>query len=935
MLEAGSVESEVSKEVSGLSLSSFTPINATRTSIQFINPQRTLHESSLGDSSFHHTLEAAPEVPVHKGKKRGATQANKGRAISIGRVWEYRDEGDVAAQNQGADFESTFPKRRKSAPAKRTKSTPGQPKEASKQDSLHQASLAEHHEEEQGSQLTAPPDSSKRGAKKAALKPRNTNPKTGPFRNPVITKPSVPRETSQNENTTKHVTIHQGWTSTEEAVKHKFNGISKTTLDKLAAFRYKSSAETQAEGPSTKGESLQVAREPVERVEEPALSSDYGYLPSDDPVFNEGYLDDQDPAEPAGCPVAQSRQATWTPDHLHGRDAFFSDAIWNVSVRSDADDKTYSSQKQLPANTATSLHQSAVVNDPVTSSTSGLAAPLLLASQAPNAGPGPSQNVSDYGDLSSSEMRESIGMPSEVDVRKRSDHTILGDIHPREAFENQATTEYILECGTKPGRFQLGLDGLPDPSHDTQADDSYSQTATQPAKTRVPLFRHLTDVQVERSDIDDPQMTPRDISNDFEIDEFDDEGVDDADLLAIASEPVIPETQLLETGTIHGHPVSGLLNASPHARSRANQLTSAVAGDEQLMRDSIPSSPVILSDDEFPLEDGLEEEDMISLPTHFQGVIETFQAPASLEYSFANGPMSGEVYDKSLQFSPPKSRPSSVLPGKAVGGSLTDRHSPSNAQRAEHLGSDPAEEEDWFFIRSNNSMGNLDAPILSDPMFDQENAIADTIAKPVIPLGPQKQRKRSTYAKLQPATQSLTTEEITLDDSHDYKPLQPFARPDFPSVVLDRCPIVGVSAQTFLRVCFRIGEMFREGARCLALKQDAVIELFARVTFSSREPGTTKQHFQFADLWHDRPPFPNGILANYKTSGLADNETRAFIGAEEYLMARCIGRLRRDTKSSTGWLIDIINIRPTDWEEIKWTKRIVSAGLVKSEKGAV
>jgi len=126
--------------------------------------------------------------------------------------------------------------------------------------------------------------------------------------------------------------------------------------------------------------------------------------------------------------------------------------------------------------------------------------------------------------------------------------------------------------------------------------------------------------------------------------------------------------------------------------------------------------------------------------------------------------------------------------------------------------------------------------------------------------------------------------------------------------------------------------MLKEGGRNDAQHQGAVIEFFARVTFSSREAGTTKQHFQFADLWHDRPPFPNGVLFNYKTTRLADNESKVFVGAVENTMTRCIGRLKRDPKQENGWLLHIINIRPTDWEEIKWTKRIVSASRVKSEK---
>ncbi|KAH7346480.1 hypothetical protein BKA65DRAFT_399592 [Rhexocercosporidium sp. MPI-PUGE-AT-0058] len=458
---------------------------------------------------------------------------------------------------------------------------------------------------------------------------------------------------------------------------------------------------------------------------------------------------------------------------------------------------------------------------------------------------------------------------------------------------------------------------MPTSLHETQADDSDPLPQRHQILGKYPHgevlhSRHLADVQVERSDNDEPQMTPRDISNDFKLDDFDGEGVEDADLLAIASDAAIPETQPSTFRVVKGKSP----RESPLARIHAAQPMVTVAAD-LFVPGSRPTTPEILSDDEYPLEGGLEEEDMISLPTHLQAVIETFQPPLSLEYSSGNGSMSGEVYDKSLQFSPPKSRPSSVLLGKAAGVSLTDKHSPSKVQVVIDLGSDHAEEEDWSFIRSNDSRGNAENPI---------------IAKNSIPLGPQKQRNRSTYTKLPAATQSSTSQEIVLDDSYDYQPLQPFARSDFPAVVLDRCPILGVTADSFLRVCFRVGEMFREGARCNALKQDAVIELFARVTFSSREHGSTKQHFQFADLWHDRPPFPNGILANYKASGLAESESRSFTGAEQPMMARCIGRLKKDTKNANSWFIEIINIRPTDWEEIKWTKRIVSAGLVKSEK---
>lgn len=112
-----------------------------------------------------------------------------------------------------------------------------------------------------------------------------------------------------------------------------------------------------------------------------------------------------------------------------------------------------------------------------------------------------------------------------------------------------------------------------------------------------------------------------------------------------------------------------------------------------------------------------------------------------------------------------------------------------------------------------------------------------------------------------------------------------------------------------------------------------VVELFARVTFSSRESGTTKQHFQFFDLWHDRPPYPNGVLMNFKTTSLADVESKVFVDCKEKKMARVLGIPKKDPKHVGPWLLEIINIRGTDWEEIRWTRRIVSGDdLSKKEK---
>jgi hypothetical protein len=163
--------------------------------------------------------------------------------------------------------------------------------------------------------------------------------------------------------------------------------------------------------------------------------------------------------------------------------------------------------------------------------------------------------------------------------------------------------------------------------------------------------------------------------------------------------------------------------------------------------------------------------------------------------------------------------------------------------------------------------------------------------------------------------------------SAEYSPSSIFAGPNFPPRVIDRSPIVGVSASMVLRTCFRVGELIREDGYCEGLGQDAIIELFARISSSSREAGTSKQLFRFADLFHDHPPHPNGVLENCRAYGLQETESRRLLGPEGIgQMVRCLGRWKR-MAVGTGWLFHIINIRTTDWEEVRWTKGIAGAGM--------
>ncbi|TQS33900.1 hypothetical protein Golomagni_05741 [Golovinomyces magnicellulatus] len=163
-----------------------------------------------------------------------------------------------------------------------------------------------------------------------------------------------------------------------------------------------------------------------------------------------------------------------------------------------------------------------------------------------------------------------------------------------------------------------------------------------------------------------------------------------------------------------------------------------------------------------------------------------------------------------------------------------------------------------------------------------------------------------------------------LDDSHKFTDPGPFARPEFPPLASDDGPIIGLSSENFLRVCFRIGELIKVAGRCTTLKQTPVIELFARVINSHREPNTTRQAFQFTDMWHNRPPFPRGFLMNYEATRLINQESKVFIDNDQKLMSRVLATIRRDANQSCGWILHIINIRETDWEEVSWTRKILS-----------
>jgi hypothetical protein len=864
---------------------------------------------SIYDITQHPRAEALPQG---NGGKPKFVAEKKGRAVSIGAVWKYTDEEDHIYDHE------LQKKKRKTASSKQRNSA--LPPSITNPELLVQEEALVATEEEthpndknlhlSGSPLTTPPPIEKRTRKKSAKLP--------PFKKPAITKPFLVSEPKVflhvNPPFPKPVSNHPGLTTTQDAVK-----LSQTTLDKLVAFRYTSSSASQPSkvfsenflGRTDDHQRVHVQQEQYPPVTASHGSTDYGFS-NDNSTFSD---------------VSTHR----TLPHFD-----FHDAIHVTEVMQTLQELTSHSKYSTETLTVRLLHNSFYApvmshGDSILDATTVGHAERELPEngthkleELPVHLPGKISSAncqsSDYDEITSSEAKA-------VELNLILDHTMHG----------QSMVGVVQEDNNLVSMADDALCAIQEPRNPDFLQNhgkSHGRLQSPPAQSGALFSEQLPELSAEDCDkyefAREVEEIAKDASENLEIDEFD-QDLNDADFLAIVSDAVA-ETRVasLKDQITAAHKHSNLLkpNEGTSGRLHNHEASSKVPNNSTtLLVENAPRPNSSDMEDEFPLDEG-DEEEMLNLSPVKTSVVENSQLPASLSYGAEEDQGSGEVYNSILHSSPPNLVSSPLLPAKTRDGFRADR-----LKNAQNDSLDPipmVEDEDWSFISNDDFRGSQ----MTVRLPGSQNRISPSTARP------QQLTSALSDTSLAKIIQSRasSTSSIAIssawmsDDSHLYEPLRPFARPDFPALARDRSPIVGVSAQTFLRVCFRVGEMFKEGGRCSAMDQDAVIELFARVTFSSREPGTTKQNFQFADLWHDRPPFPSGLLANYKATGLLETESRAFLGSEEGIMARCFGRLKRDSKSSSGWMLHVISIRVTDWEEIRWTRRIVSAGLVKSEK---
>ena len=366
------------------------------------------------------------------------------------------------------------------------------------------------------------------------------------------------------------------------------------------------------------------------------------------------------------------------------------------------------------------------------------------------------------------------------------------------------------------------------------------------------------------------------------------------------------------------------------------------------------------SDDEFPI-DEQDAQCLLQLPT----VEEGFEPPSSLQVPFDDNSQTNEIYDPHLQYSRPSS--SRSLRTIQVDGitipvgnrTIIDNYRSSNSRSSQVFNrSSPcpnADNTDELYSSVHEDENLLDE--VDSDFIDLETAYPESEEKKLLHPSP-KPAPDIELPKLQwnPSTmykpsKSIPTSDPALISSPVAKsqrlllaeitpqskppPLEPhhlrfdsagnalpFARPPFPSLVLDRSPILGVSSSSFLRTCFRIGEALNVATQAFHTSTHPLIELYARVTYSHRVG--IEQFIQFADLFRsEKSPFLNGSFVGWKGVELWDNDSKAFLGdAGKGKVARCVGRMKRD-ETGRAWKIMVLSIWEADWEDVGFAKGIV------------
>jgi hypothetical protein len=99
-----------------------------------------------------------------------------------------------------------------------------------------------------------------------------------------------------------------------------------------------------------------------------------------------------------------------------------------------------------------------------------------------------------------------------------------------------------------------------------------------------------------------------------------------------------------------------------------------------------------------------------------------------------------------------------------------------------------------------------------------------------------------------------------------------------------------------------------------------------------------KQHFVFHDLYHDRPPYLEGVCELWDQTKLWELDTRSFLHADkrqEGVMCRAIARMKSNDGADgkrKGWGLEVLSVWEAGWEDVEFVAGIYGKG--RDEAGA-
>jgi hypothetical protein len=234
---------------------------------------------------------------------------------------------------------------------------------------------------------------------------------------------------------------------------------------------------------------------------------------------------------------------------------------------------------------------------------------------------------------------------------------------------------------------------------------------------------------------------------------------------------------------------------------------------------------------------------------------------------------------------------------------------------------DDLDDDEFFELTSDmiDTRGNMCSVSSSSSKVDHVPAVNRILESSISTLKETNEKKRSAKKFVSPMT--LTTRLLAATGDIDCaEARKPIVRSPFPTVVRDRSPIIGLSADTLLRTCFRIGEAINQAHQSVKSGKPIVFELYARTLDSDQDD--TKRYYTFCDLFHGKPPYIEAVYEGvlWKSVQLFAYDSKRLL--QQGRICRCMGTMKRDGKE---WQMDIMNIWEATWEDIKWAEGIVDA----------